>query len=356
MGSAHATDRMVRVIRNNNSAGIGRHTGDSMNRILHKSRSAVAVFAAALVTLPAVADKYPNRPVTLVSPLPAGASTDVVTRAWMHCAEKLSGQPFVLQNKPGANGVVAAQALKQLAPDGYAVMVGGMSQTTITPFIFKRQPYDPEKEFEGAAMFGVSSLVLVASAQSGIRSIADLVAAAKASPKGIDIGIPAVASPAHLLSAALSTKLDIKSELVPLAGEGGGIASLLGGQVPAMVFLTGSASQYIDSGKFVPLMAFTEQRLPEYPEVPTVVEALGDASLARSAWIGITTRAGSPPEVARSLDAWTKSCMSAPEFNQALKSALFTPKYVGQVDYAAVVRRDIAFWKPWIGRLGISNE
>lgn len=327
-----------------------------MKPVHSKYQRAVAVVATALLSLPAVADKYPSRPVTLISPLPAGASTDVVTRAWMNCVDKLAGQPFVLQNKPGANGVVAAQALKQLPPDGYAIMVGGMSQTTITPFIFKRQPYDPEKEFEGAAMFGVSSLVLVASAQSGIRSVKDLVAAATASPKGIDIGIPAVASPAHLLSAATAAKLGIKSELVPLAGEGGGISALLGGQLPVMVFLTGSASQYIDSGKFVPLMAFTEQRLPQYPNVPTVVEALGDAGLARSAWIGVTTRAGSPPEVARSLDAWTKSCMDAPEFNQALKNALFTPKYVSQADYAAVVRSDIAFWKPWIGRLGISNE
>jgi len=219
-----------------------------MKPVIRKLQYGVAVLATALAALPAAADKYPSRPVTLVSPLPAGASTDVVTRAWINCVDKLAGQPFVLQNKPGANGVVAAQAMKQLPLDGYSIMVGGMSQTTITPFIFKRQPYDPEKDFEGAAMFGVSSLVMVASAQSGIRSINDMVAVAKASPKGIDIGIPAVASPAHLLSAAVAGKLGIKSELVPLAGEGGGITALLGGQLPVMVFLTGSASQYIDSG------------------------------------------------------------------------------------------------------------
>ena len=327
-----------------------------MNQVAHKLHWAVAACVIGLWALPAAADKYPSHPVTIVSPLAAGASTDVVTRAWMNCVDKLAGQPFVLQNKPGANGVVAVQAFRQLPPDSHSIMIAGMSQTTITPFIFKRQPYDPEKEFEGAAMFGVSSLVLVANAQSGIRSIKDLVAAAKASPQGIDIGIPAVASPAHLLSAAVAAKLDIKSVLVPLAGEAGGITSLLGGQVPLMVFLTGSASQHIDSGKFVPLIAFTEQRLAQYPDVPTVTEALGDASLARSAWIGVTTRAGSPPEVAHSLDAWTKSCMDAPEFNQALRNALFTPKYVGQADYAAIVRRDIAFWKPWIARLGISND
>ena len=321
---------------------------------------ALALFAALAATgfAAGAADKYPQHAITLVSPLPAGASTDVVTRAWMACAssEKLAGQPFILQNKPGANGVLAAQAMRQLPNDGYSIMVGGMSQTTITPYTFRKMPYEPEKEFEGAAMFGISSLILVANTQSGIKSVKDLQAAAKASGKGIDIGIPAISSPAHLLSAAVSAKLGIQSVLVPVAGEGGGLTTLVGNQIPVMIFLTGSASQYIDSGKLVPLMVFTEQRLPQYPNVPTVVEALGDASLARTAWIGITTKAGSPPEVARSLDQWTKACLETPEFNQALKNALFTPKYIGQAEYASIVRRDTAFWKPWIERLGIIND
>lgn len=309
--------------------------------------------------LPAqAADKYPVKPVTLVSPLPAGAVTDVVTRAWMACAssEKLAGQPFILQNKPGANGVVAAQAMRQLPTDGYAIMIAGMSQTTITPYTFKKMPYDPEKEFEGASMFGVTSLIMVANAQSGIKSIKDLQAAARANPKGIDIGIPAISSPAQLLSAATAAKLGIKTELVPTSGEPGGITALLGNQIPVMVFLTGSASQYIDSGKFVPLMVFSEQRLPQYPNVPTVVETFGDPGMARTAWMGITTKTGSPPEVAKSIDAWTRACLETPEFQQSLKNALFTPKYIGPAEYASIVKRDIAFWKPWIEKLGISND
>lgn len=324
--------------------------------ILH--RLGLALAAAAVVSTPALADKYPSRPITLLSPLPAGASTDVVTRAWMACVSQpqFAGQPFILMNRPGANGVVAAQALRTQPNDGYSIMVAGMSQTTITPFTFKKPPYDPEKEFEGAAMFGTSSLILVAGAQSGIKSVQDLQAQAKANPKGIDLGIPAISSPAHLLSSAVSSKLGIASTLVPVSGEGGGITALLGNQVQAMIFLTGSAAPHVDTGKLVPLMVFTEQRLPQYPHVPTVVEVLGDRELARSAWIGITTKVGSPPEVARSLDAWTKACLDTPEFSGALRNALFTPRYYSQAEYAAIVRRDIAFWKPWIERLGISND
>ncbi|MGB3072104.1 MAG: tripartite tricarboxylate transporter substrate binding protein [Ottowia sp.] len=316
------------------------------------------VLCAALLAMPVLADKYPVRPVTLVSPLPAGASTDVVTRAWMNCASnaKLAGQQFILMNKPGANGVVAAQSMRQVPSDGYTIMVAGMSQTTITPYTYKKMPYDPQKEFVGAALFGESTFVLVANAQSGIKSIKDLQAAAKASPKGIDFGIPAISSPAQLLSAAVAGKLGIQSTLVPMAGESGGITALLGNQIPVMVFLTGSAAQHIDSGKFIPLMTFTEQRMSEYPNVPSVVEALGDPTLARTAWIGITTKAGSPPEVTKAVDGWTKACLETPEFNQALKNALFTPKYVGQAEFANIVKRDIEFWSPWVKKLGISND
>jgi tripartite-type tricarboxylate transporter receptor subunit TctC len=235
-------------------------------------------------------------------------------------------------------------------------MVAGMSQTTITPYIFKKMPYDAEKEFEGAALFGVTPFVLVASAQSGIKSINDLKEVARKSARGIDMGIPAVGSPAHVLSAALSSKLGIQSTLIPMSGETGGIAALLGDQLPVMVFVSGSASQYIASGKFVPLMTFTEQRLPDLPDVPSVVEVTGDSGLARQGWIGLTTKSGSPPDVAKSLETWTKACLETPEFSQAVKSAMFTPKFVGRADYAAWVKRDIAFWKEWIAKLGISND
>ncbi|RYF73213.1 MAG: hypothetical protein EOO29_27070, partial [Comamonadaceae bacterium] len=212
------------------------------------------------------------------------------------------------------------------------------------------------KDFEGAALFGLSPLTMVASASSGIKSVDDLVAYAKSRPGGIDIGIPAIASPAHLLGAAVANKLGIAASLVPLSGEAGGITALLGGQVPVMVFLTGSAAQHIDSGKFVPLMSFTQNRLSTMPNVPTAVEALKDPSFVREAWIGITTKAGAPAGVKASIEAWTQACLETPEFNQALKNALFTPQFVSARDFAQVVQRDIAFWRPWITRLGISND
>lgn len=302
-------------------------------------------------------EKYPTRPVTLISPIAAGAGVDVATRAWMNCVAdpKRAGQAFVLLNRPGGNGVVAATAFRQAPADGYTIMVAGMSQTTITPYTYKKMPYDPEKEFEGAAMFGVTNLVLVANADSGIKSLADLRAYAQ-SRGGIDFIIPARATPAHLLSEALSVKLGIKSTMIPVVGEAAGITNLLGGHAPVMILLAGSAASFVDSGKLTPLLSFSQARLPKFPKTPSAVEVLGDPSFARSAWIGITTKAGTPPEVVSTLDKWTEECLKTPEFRAALEAAQFTPTYVPRAEFASTVRNDIGFWKDWIQRAGISID
>lgn len=316
---------------------------------------------AALVGCASIAvhasDKYPIRPVSLISPIAAGAGVDVATRAWMNCVAdpKRAGQQFVLLNKPGGNGVVAANSFRQGPTDGHTIMVAGMSQTTITPYTYKKMPYDPEKEFEGAAMFGVTNLVLVATPESGIKSVAELRGYAQ-SRGNIDFVIPARATPAHLLSEALTAKLEIKSTMIPVVGEAAGITLLLGGQAPVMVLLAGSAAPFVESGKLVPVMSFSESRLAKYPKTPSAVEALGDASFARSAWIGITTRTGTPPEVRAALDKWTEECLKTPEFRTALENAHFTPTYIGRGEYGKTVRNDVAFWKDWIQRAGISID
>jgi tripartite-type tricarboxylate transporter receptor subunit TctC len=318
-----------------------------------------AAFCTLLLATSGLAqDGYPTKPIQLFSPLPAGGSTDVATRAWMACAsqEKLAGQPFVLQNRPGANGVIAANLMRQRPKDGYSLMVAGMSQTTITPFTFRRMPYDPQKDFEGAAIFGTTTFTMVAGFRTGIKSIRDLQAYAKSQAKGINLGIPGMASPGHLMSAALADKLGIDATLIPLGTEANGLVALNSGDVSAMIFVTGSIMPHIAAGRVVPLMTFTEQRLPQLPDVPTVTEAIGDASLARLGWLGISMRAGGPKHVVRAVERWTKSCLETEEFQQALRNALFTPRFVSAEEFKEVVRRDVAFWKPWIQKLGIQTE
>jgi tripartite-type tricarboxylate transporter receptor subunit TctC len=305
----------------------------------------------------AISDNYPSRPIQLVNSTQS-ASTEVAVRAWVDCVsgEKLANQAIVVQDKPGANGVVAASFMRQQPNDGYTIMLSGMSNTTITPFTFKNPPYDPEKEFEGAAMFGMASLVMVANLQSGIRDIDSLKRAAAAAPKGIDIAVPSIAGAGHMLAAAVVSNLKLKAELVPTKGEAGAVTLLLGGEAPLSVLVEGTALPQVRGGRLVPVLVFAEKRLASMPQVPTVTEALGEASLAHSAWIGITTKAGGPPEVVKALERWTRACMDDRAFTQALTNAGFTPRFVSASDYARVVREDISFWRAWIVKLGIVRD
>lgn len=330
-------------------------------RFLSCARFALATALVGMAWTASIAsanERYPTKPIQLISPLPTGGSTDVATRAWMACAarEGLAGQPFVLLNRPGANGVVAASAMRQQPNDGYSLMVAGMAQMTITPFIFKRQPYDPEKDFEGAAIFATTPFVLVASAKSGIRNLADLKARAQSRAGGANFGMPAIASPAHLLGAAASEKLGMQSTLVPVGSESQGILSLAAGDIETMVFVAGSIAQHVESGSVIPLMVFTERRLPQFPNVPTVVEALGEPGLVRYGWLGFATRSGGSREVLKAVEGWTRTCLESKEFETALRNALFTPRFISSEEFAETVRKDIEFWRTWITRLRISND
>lgn len=318
------------------------------------ARLAGLCLAAAAVD--ALAQAYPNRPITLISPVTSGGAIEAATRSWMACAQEIAGQPFVLVARPGANGVVAASAAKLATADGYTFMIAGMSQMTITPFIYKKQPYDAENDFHGVALFGDTPLVLVTNTQSGIKSVKDLKAYASSHPKGINIGHAGVAHTSHLLSAATVAKLGINSTLIPFAGEATSATALMGGDIEAMVMVSGTALPFIESGKIVPLMTFSQQRLPRLPNVPTVVEELKDPSMARSGWMGITAKAGTPQEAINAVESWTKTCMDNSAFRQGLERAMFAPYFVPQKEYGAVVRRDSEFWKVWISRLNISND
>ena len=320
-------------------------------------RAALAALVIAGILQPAAAETYPSKPIHLVNSTQS-AATERAVRAWMNCVsgEKLANQPIVLQSKPGANGVVAATFMRQQPNDGYTILLGGMSNTTITPFTFKRPPYDPEREFEGAAMFGMASLVMVANVQSGITDVDTLKRAAAASPKGIDVAVPSIAGAGHMLAAAVVSNLKLKAELVPTKGEAGAVALLIAGELPLSVLVEGTALPQVKAGKLVPLMVFGASRLDSMPQVPTVIEALGDRSLAREVWIGITTKVGGPPEVVKALERWTRACMDDPSFTQGLTMAGFRPRFVPANDYARIVREDIKFWKAWIEKLGISND
>ena len=316
----------------------------------HPLKSLVA--AAALCT----ASAWAQSPLQVIAQQPPGSGSDAMTRIWAECVSRQIGQPTVVVNKPGANGILAINQLKGLPADGANVMTIGMSQMTITPFVHRQQPYDPLKDFDGIAVMGTSPLVLVVPSGLGVQRLADLEGVARAQAGGLNFGSPGKGSPAHLLTAALTESMKWPATHIPFVGEGAGLTALMGQQIQAMTLVIGTAAAQVKAGKLVPLAVFAAERSSLMPDVPTIAEAGGPAVLARPAWIAIVAKKGTPPDTVGKLNQATNKCRSDSQYTtrlNAMNVALIDSK---PGDVTAFAERDIAVWKPLIDKLGLATE
>ena len=300
---------------------------------------------------------YPSKPIQLIAQQPPGSGSDAMTRAWSDCVSHELGQPVVVQNKPGANGVLAINNLKGQVADGYTLMSIGMSQMSITPYTYRQHPYDPTTDFEGIAVLGTSPLVLVVPAGEGIKSLSDLQRLAKATPGGVNFGSPGKGSPAHLLTTALLDRLDVPGTHVPFVGEGAGTTALIGKQIQAMTLVLSTAAAQVKAGKLVALAVFDARRSSLMPDVPTVSEAVpAAADLARPSWIAIVARPNTPaPAIARLSEA-TNRCRQNPQYMARMDAMNVTVVPSSPTDVRAWAVRDTAVWRPLIDKLGLATE
>lgn len=292
----------------------------------------------------------------VVAQQPPGSGSDAMTRAWAECASRQIGQPTVVQNKAGANGILAINYLKGLPADGQSVMSIGMSQMTITPYVHKQMPYDPIKDFDGVAVLGTSPLVLVVPAGMGISKLTDLEKVAKSQTGGMNFGSPGKGSPAHLLTTALAEAMHWPATHVPFVGEAAGLTALMGQQIQAMTLVIGTAAAQVKAGKLVPLAVFAAERSSLMPDVPTISEAGGPKTLARPAWIAIVAKKGTPPDVLAKLNEATNKCQGDSAYTTRMNSMNVTLTTSKPSDVTLWAERDIAVWKPLIDKLGLASE
>ncbi|KTT18401.1 ABC transporter substrate-binding protein [Pseudacidovorax intermedius] len=305
----------------------------------------------------AQASAYPAKPIQLIAQQPPGSSSDAMTRIWADCAAQELGQPVVVQNRPCANGLLAVSALKGQPADGYTLMSSGMSQMSITPYTYKRQPYDPATDFDGVAVLGTTSLVLTVPAGEGIARLADLQKLAASQPGGLNFGSPGKGSPAQLLTTALLDKLGVAGTHVAFVGEGAGVTALIGRQIQAMTLVGNTAAAQVKAGKLVALAVFDGQRYGLLPDVPTITELLpAAADLARPSWFAIVAKAGTPPQMLARLNAASEQCRSNAQYRQRLDAMNVTLTPSRPEDVRANAARDAAVWRPLIDKLGLANE
>jgi tripartite-type tricarboxylate transporter receptor subunit TctC len=260
----------------------------------------------AMAVLPVQAQDYPNRPITIVSAQASGGASDTVVRAVQERLQAGLGQPIVMENRPGASGNVGAAQVARAAPDGYTLMVGTDAMMTSNVHLFKSMPFDPVKDFAPITNAGANIIVLAVHADVPAKSVAELVAYAKANPGKLQFGSSGVASPHHLAGELLKLKTGIDIVHVPYRGGALSANDLAGGHIPMAFVSYSSVAGLMPTGKVRILGVVEKTRYAGLPDVPTVGETVPGFEM--SSWLGFFAPAGTPtPIITRLHDEFVKA-------------------------------------------------
>lgn len=265
----------------------------------HQRRAFMAALAAGALgtlSLPGFAQAtYPNRPIRFIVPYPPGGGTDIVARLVAQKMTQSMGQTVVVDNKGGASTIIGTEALAKAEPDGYTFGLITDSHA-INPTFFKKLPYDSEKDFEPVSQLVFVPLVLVVNPSLNVKTLPELIAAAKARPGRINYASPGNGSPHNLAMEWLKSLAGIHMTHIPYKGVAPALADLVAGQVDVMFTGTSSAYPYVKSGKLVALAVSSASRQPSFPDTPSVAEAALPA-FDFMTWYGTAAPAGTPKEI-----------------------------------------------------------
>jgi tripartite-type tricarboxylate transporter receptor subunit TctC len=323
-----------------------------MPRVLIRLAAALVL---AVASVPAFAQAWPSKSIRLVVAYAPGGVTDTVARLVAQPLSEALGQSIVVENKPGAAGVIGAEIVAGAAPDGYTLAMY-VDAYAILPSIMKRVPYDPLKSFAPITILGRGSHVILAHPSLPARSLGEVIAYAKAHPGELSYASPGPGSPQSLSVEAIKKASGINIVHIPYKGGGQAIADVASGQVELGVLGMAPALPHIQSGKILALAVTGGQRSPLLPDVPTVAEAAlpGFETLQ---WQGIAAPAGTPPEIVKRLHDELVRIMAMPTVVERLKSfGMDNSTSPTPDDFRRLIESDLKRWPAIVQAAGIQPE
>jgi tripartite-type tricarboxylate transporter receptor subunit TctC len=315
---------------------------------------AVAVLVlAGFPNRPALA-LYPERGLRIVVPFAPGGGTDVVARTLAQEMAKDLRVSVIIENRPGAGTIVGTQAVAVSTADGYTLLMGTFANA-VNPSLNAKLPYDPHKDFAPVALIARSFNIVVVNPKSSIRTISDLIAAAKANPGKMTFGTFGAGTSAHLAGELFKDMAKVNLTAVPYKGAAPAITDLIGGQIDVMFTTVASAASLIESGQLRAIAVTSAERSPAFPQVPTVAEA-GVPGYAAESWYGLFARAGTPPELIDRLNRSAASAVQSEAFrtlsvNEGLVTVALPPEALDRYFLAEEER-----WRRVISEAGIKME
>jgi tripartite-type tricarboxylate transporter receptor subunit TctC len=305
------------------------------------SRRAFATGTLAVATSPAVAraETWPSRLIKVIVPISAGSTTDVIARQVGDSLRQSLGQTVLIENKPGAGGTIGSAMVAKAPPDGYTLLVVSASHTA-NPALYTSLPYDTLKDFRGVNRLVIIPLILVTSPANGIKTVAELIARAKAKPGETTYGSGGVGSSAHMNAEQFRAMAKIDGLHVPYRGTPEMLTDIMAGRIDWAFVSTVSALSAVKDGKLVVLACGAEQRSALFPDVPTTVEA-GVAGSAYNSFLGMFAPAGTPAGIIDTLNRETTAALRDPETMRKLAAMGAEAAPMTPAAFDAFIARDI---------------
>jgi tripartite-type tricarboxylate transporter receptor subunit TctC len=315
----------------------------------------IAVLATAMLAPIAHSQTYPTKQVKIIVPFPPGGSTDIMARVIASRMQTALGQPFVVENRSGAGGVIGTEATAKSAPDGYTVMLASSAPLAVGLKLYPKLPYDVQRDLTPVSMVGEVGMVLVTNPKFQAQTIKDMVAYAKANPGKLSFGLNALGSQSHLLTALFQVRTGTSINMIPYKGSGPAVIDLIGGTINADFENVPAVIEHIKAGRLHAVATLSAKRTDVLPNTPTFAE-LGMPEFVAAPWFAIVAPAGTPSAIVNKLNAEINKILAAPDVKeifakQGANTVIATPEETG-----AFFRQEIEKWAKVVAETGAKLE
>ncbi len=309
----------------------------------------------AALAFEAFGQAYPTKPVRVIVPYPPGGGNDILGRLFAARLGDRLGQPFVVENRPGAGTMVGTEAAAKSPPDGYTILLSSIATHALSPNLYSRVPYDPVKDFSPITLLGIAPTVLVVYKDLPATNLAELIAAAKAKPGDLAYASGGNGTPPHINGEVFKAVAGVDLLHVPFKGGGPALADLTAGRVQVMLDTAASAMSHVRAGRLRALAISAPKRSPEYPDLPTFAEA-GLPGYETNAWYSMHAPAGTPDAIVRKLNAELAAILREPDIIARFRQLSTDPVGNSPEEFGAFVKAEIEKYARVIKAAGIKLD
>lgn len=327
-----------------------------IRKLLVVAAAALASHAAWAQAQPQTpATGYPSKPIRMIAPFPPGGGTDFLSRTVANKLTNFSKWTVIVDNRPGAGGTIGIGEAARAAPTGYEVVMGQLDNLAVAPLLIKNVPYDPVKDLQPVALVADSPIILLTSSSSPYKTLADVVAAARAEPELITFASAGSGTVSHLVGELFKTTAQFKMRHIPYKGSTPALVDVMGGQVHILSASIPSVLAQVKAGKLRPLAVSSAKRSPILPDVPTIAES-GYKDFNVNVWYGIFAPAGVPKPIVTALNAEVNRALAQPDIRETINGQGGDINPMTSDELGTRLKADIVKWREVIRAANITLE